>query len=110
MGPEPPAAGTFARAVDLAGVAIRFEKSELSAPSHTYGGANLSTCTSGFTVRNFVTLVNGVLTAAHCSNTQTYTQPPNGPAYALTFMGGRNDGNQDAQWMDSTGGHPELAQ
>lgn len=62
---------------------------------HTRGGANLSTCTSGFVARN-ASGVTGYLTAGHCGNTQTYYEF-DGVSYASTFISEIRDANQDVQ-------------
>lgn len=58
------------------------------------GGRPLSTCTSGFTVRNNSTGQVGVLTAGHCGNSQTYLDTWDN----LPFMSERYSGNHDIQW------------
>lgn len=60
------------------------------------GGANLSTCTSGFVVANSAG-TRGVTTAAHCGNTQSYFEF-NGTSYPMTFVAERNDADEDVQW------------
>lgn len=62
----------------------------------TRGGANLSTCTSGFVVPNGAG-TRGVLTAAHCGNTQTYSEF-GGTTYAMTFVSESLDADADVQW------------
>jgi hypothetical protein len=64
--------------------------------AHTRGGANLSTCTSGFVVQNSAG-TRGVLTAAHCGNTQTYFEF-GGTSYAITFVSESLDADADVQW------------
>lgn len=61
-----------------------------------YGGLSLSTCTSGFAVRNS-SGTKGITTAAHCSNTQTY----NGSN--LTFKSEQYTGSYDIQWHTAPG-------
>jgi len=60
------------------------------------GGANLSTCTSGFVVANSAG-TRGILTAAHCGNTQTYSGF-DGTTTATTFVSEILDADQDVQW------------
>ena len=76
---------------------IRFE--QLDAPvsdGHTRGGANLSTCTSGFVVKDS-NGVRGYITAGHCGNSQTYYEF-GGTSYATTFIDEIRDADQDVQW------------
>ena len=61
-----------------------------------YGGLNLRTCTSGFSVRNS-SGTKGVTTAAHCSNWQTY----NGTN--LPFKGSLSGAGYDIQWHSTPG-------
>lgn len=61
-----------------------------------YGGLALSTCTSGFTVRNS-SGVRGVSTAGHCGNTQSLA------GYSLTFRAERYSGSYDIQWHNASG-------
>ncbi|HYW09048.1 MAG TPA: S1 family peptidase [Longimicrobium sp.] len=60
------------------------------------GGANLSTCTSGFVVANSAG-TRGVTTASHCGNTQSYFEF-SGTSYAMTFVAERDDADEDVQW------------
>ncbi|MFQ5526715.1 MAG: S1 family peptidase [Thermoanaerobaculia bacterium] len=76
---------------------IRFEEIDVPASDgHTRGGANLSTCTSGFAVRHAVG-VKGYITAGHCGNNQTYSEF-GGVSYGTTFVDEIRDSNQDVQW------------
>lgn len=61
-----------------------------------YGGLPISTCTTGFTVRNSAG-TRGVSTSGHCGNSQSYS------GYALTFMGQAYTGSYDIQWHRRTG-------
>lgn len=61
-----------------------------------YGGLSLSTCTSGFAVKNS-SGTKGITTAAHCSNTQKY----NGTS--LTFKSEKYTGSYDIQWHTASG-------
>jgi len=60
-----------------------------------YGGASLSSCTSGFSVSNSL-YPNGLITAAHCSNSQTYTG-----GIALSFRAASS--TRDVQWHSVSG-------
>lgn len=62
---------------------------------HTRGGANLSSCTSGFVAKN-ASGVTGYLTAGHCGNSQTYSEF-GGTSYSSTFISEIRDANQDVQ-------------
>lgn len=64
---------------------VNFEQLALS------GGATLSTCTAGFTVRRSTGEL-GISTAAHCGNTQRFS------GVVLPFRGEDQSGNQDVQW------------
>lgn len=55
------------------------------------GGLPLSTCTTGFTVQNAAG-TKGVLTAAHCGNTQRFD------GTVLPFVSERRSGSADIQW------------
>ncbi|MFZ6030991.1 MAG: S1 family peptidase [Chloroflexota bacterium] len=61
-----------------------------------YGGLPLSTCTSGFTVRNSAG-TRGVSTAAHCGNSQSYA------GIALTYRGQVFRDYYDVQWHSASG-------
>ncbi len=61
-----------------------------------YGGLALTTCTSGFSVKNSGG-TKGVLTAAHCSNTQAYS------GTNLPFQGSAKCGSYDVQWHTAPG-------
>lgn len=61
-----------------------------------YGGLPISTCTTGFTVRNSAG-TRGVSTSGHCGNSQSYS------GYALTFMGEAYSGSYDIQWHRRSG-------
>jgi hypothetical protein len=65
---------------------------------HTYGGTDLSTCSGGFTVKETGTGVAGLLTAAHCDDSQTYFGFGSDGTYALTFKSEYRSGTTDAQW------------
>lgn len=61
-----------------------------------YGGLPLSTCTSGYTVRN-AGGTRGVTTAAHCGNSQSYA------GIVLTFQAQQYTGSYDIQWHRAPG-------
>jgi len=70
---------------------------ELSVDSaNIYAGLALRTCTSGFSVMHS-SGTKGVLTAAHCSNSQSY----NGTS--LPFAGSAEGGSYDVQWHTAPG-------
>lgn len=60
------------------------------------GGANMSTCTSGFVVANSAG-TRGILTAAHCGNSQSYSDF-DGTSTSTTFISEILDADQDVQW------------
>jgi streptogrisin C len=64
---------------------------------HTRGGADLSTCTSGFVVRHPSSGTRGYITAGHCGNNQTYFEF-GGVNYSTTFIDEIRDADQDVQW------------
>lgn len=72
------------------------------------GGGNLSSCTTGFVVKNSAG-TTGVTTAAHCGNSQTYTTF-GGTSYAMAFQSPEyNDADQDVQWHTTAQTeHPEF--
>lgn len=71
------------------------------------GGANLSTCTTGFVVANSAG-TRGVTTAGHCGSAQTYSDF-SGTSYATTFVAERFDADEDVQWHTTTGAEvPEF--
>jgi hypothetical protein len=79
------------------GQPLRIKRSEgRYGNQHTYGGAKLSTCTTGFTVKNG-SGTKGVLTSAHCDDPQTYYEA-DGTSYALTFKAAKEDADEDYQW------------
>jgi hypothetical protein len=107
----------FVHAVGAAGEAARAQGAELARQvghpvrvellavpeqdQHTRGGANVSSgCTTGFVVQNGAG-TQGVTTAAHCDNTQTY-QEFGGESYAITYEAGRLDADHDVQWHTTT--------
>ncbi len=89
------------------GQPVRFDMIDAPAgDGHTRGGANLSTCTSGFSV-NSGSGCNGFITAGHCGDTQTYYEF-GGTSYAATFQSEIRDANQDVQWHTTS--HIEYPQ
>lgn len=56
-----------------------------------FGGKALTTCTSGFSVKNS-SGTKGVTTAGHCNNSQSYS------GVSLPFMSGTTGGVYDIQW------------
>lgn len=71
----------------------------LAEPEHTddlHGGLHLSTCTSGFTVKNS-SGSRGITTSAHCGNTQSHG------GKALNFRSERLGGSYDIQWHNRSG-------
>lgn len=65
----------------------------LSTPTtDIYAGLGLSTCTSGFSVKKNSTGTNGITTAGHCNNSQSYASTN------LSWQDGRTYGSYDIQW------------
>jgi len=60
-----------------------------------YGGLPLSTCTSGFSVKEGIT--KGITTAGHCSNTKSYS------GNNLPFQSENWAGSYDIQWHTAPG-------
>lgn len=86
---------SFGRSLPAGVVVLPVER--LSTPEvDIYGGLAISTCTTGFSVQNG-SGTRGVSTAAHCSNTQSYS------GSALTYQSGDITGNQDVQWHTAPG-------
>ena len=91
---------------EILSVPVRIE--EVDAPvgdGHTRGGADISTCTSGFVVRHPTTGTRGYITAGHCGDNQTYSEF-GGVSYATTFIDEIRDADQDVQWHTTP--HIEL--
>lgn len=61
-----------------------------------YGGLSISTCTTGFYVKN-ASGTPGVTTAGHCGNSQSYGST------ALSFLGESYSGSYDIQWHNHSG-------
>jgi hypothetical protein len=62
-----------------------------------YGGLALSTCTSGFSVRHNSSGSLGIVTAAHCPNSQSYL------GSSLPFQSEAWGGWYDQQWHTAPG-------
>lgn len=104
-GPQEPSVEAVRAAESLTGVAIRYESATLAVDQHTYGGAVVGGCTTGFTVHHATG--DGVVTAGHCDNNQWYHQPPaTGIWYQMAWQSAMQDVDQDVQFEDST--HPEY--
>ena len=113
--PGPLRAADLAKMETLAGVPVRAEVTAAAErPGHTYGGKRAENedaqlqCTTGFTGRNTVTGVTGVVTAGHCIPELWYEESASLTPYPMTYMGQRFDDNQDLQWHTTT--HPEYPQ
>lgn len=89
---EPETAKAVEAAVSPVGVIWQVD--ELSQPT-TGGGGAMTTCTGGFTVKVVGGTQEGISTAGHCGNTQSYQGIP------LSLSGEASSGNADLQWMDS---------
>jgi len=66
-----------------------------------YAGLNLSTCTTGFSVKNVFTGVRGITTSGHCSNSQSYL------GTSLPMQHQAFGGSFDVQWHTTPGHIPE---
>jgi len=64
--------------------------------AYIYGGLSLSTCTSGFAVKNS-SGTKGITTAAHCSNSQSYS------GTSLPFQSQNHGTYYDIQWHTAPG-------
>lgn len=73
------------------------QTSALAEPEMLQGGSSVTSCTAGFTVRNNGTNEQGISTAAHCPNGQSFA------GTALPFRREDQQGNQDVQWNSSCG-------
>ncbi|MQA67544.1 MAG: hypothetical protein GEU76_16850 [Alphaproteobacteria bacterium] len=107
LGPDEIGEGELKALSEEAGVPVTVQQTAGPArKDHTYGGAAIGGCTTGFTVRDAVHGTFGVLTAGHpgCSNsTATYVEPPpSGIGYTMTLQGKRFDANQDFAWYRET--------
>jgi len=80
-------------------ITLRLVDDVQSSDHRVYGGAVLSTCTSGFGVRRYIghDLVYGLSTAGHCRNDQDY-----GDRNVLDFVGEHQGDWGDAQWHTSS--------
>ncbi len=94
------------RALELKGVVLHTkarvkEVSALSDPVHgseLHGGEHLSTCTSGFAVKN-ASGTQGITTAGHCRNAQSRS------GTALTLVEEWDGGSYDLQWHTGPNTH-----
>lgn len=83
--------------VELPAGVVVFQVARLSVSEvDIYGGLAISTCTTGFSVKNAAN-TRGVSTAAHCNDAQSYA------GNALTFQSADRTGNQDVQWHTAPG-------
>ena len=99
----------------LAGVPVVAKWAQPFQPSHTYGGklidkvmgSQVPFCTTGFTVKDAVSQLTGVMTAGHCSDDYWANGDPTyheSPAiwYVVDFSGLRWDRNQDFAWYQTS--------
>lgn len=77
------------------GLTVAPEEVDAHGEDAVYGGASLTSCTSGFSVFNSL-YPNALITAAHCSNTQTYTG-----GISLSFRA--ESTTRDVQWHSVSG-------
>ena len=91
QGAEPLLVALRDKGVDLDGVSVQVVGDVLRADDSLYGGQSMTTCTAGFTVvRNGST--RGLVTAAHCPDTQSQG------GYSLTFQQAHQGTWGDFQW------------
>jgi hypothetical protein len=92
-----PAAAAARAAIPVETGAAVLVVEQLPAPEALlYGGLPISTCTTGFYVKN-ASGTPGVTTAGHCGNSQSYGST------ALTFLGESYSGSYDIQWHNHSG-------
>lgn len=97
--------------IDPANFSSSLQKTNIQLPDHIeiirvdglsreatniYAGLALSSCTSGFSVKNS-SGTKGITTAGHCSNSQSYN------GVNLPFQGGYLGGAYDVQWHTAPG-------
>ncbi|MGI5286131.1 S1 family peptidase [Nonomuraea polychroma] len=80
----------------------RIELAPTAAGDGRRGGLHMSTCTSGFSVRNS-SGVQGILTAGHCGNTQSYRYYSSSTWYSTTYRAQARTSTADVQWHTATG-------
>lgn len=78
------------------------EISLFAAGDSNSGGLPLSTCTSGFAVRNSAG-TRGLLTAGHCGNSQSYSIYGFPGSYAMTYQAELRSASADLQWHTISG-------
>jgi streptogrisin C len=91
-----------------AGVPVTAEVMGPAKPHHTYGGHRIDAvllCTTGFSTKDAVSGLTGVLTAGHCAggagSQATYHDTAGFPPYSGTMSGKRWDANQDFAWYQT---------
>ncbi|MEM9595222.1 MAG: S1 family peptidase, partial [Acidobacteriota bacterium] len=90
--------GLAARSMDLPASVNVVQVDELSTvEADIYGGLPLRTCTSGFSVKKTSNGTKGISTAAHCSNSQTYS------GTNLPYQSGAYYSQYDVQWHTAPG-------
>ena len=88
-------------ASSLSGVPVQVETVDTPGGDANRGGRNLTSCTSSFTVSDAAG-TQGMLTAGHCSNAQSYyCFSGNGP-FAMTFVSEVRSATADLQWHTTT--------
>ncbi len=109
-GPTPIDEATLAKLADAAGVPVAAELADEVVTLAGYGGRKIDTglggCTTGFSVRDAVSGLTGVLTAGHCAegaqSAATY-HDADGTFDIVTMSGTRWDSNQDFAWYQTPG-------
>lgn len=83
--------------IELPAGVVLVNTAHLATPEVLMGGSSISSCTAGFTVRRNTTNEQGISTAAHCPNGQSYS------GTSLPFRSEDQQGNQDVQWNSTCG-------
>lgn len=82
-------------------IPVRIDVHDVPAADGYRGGIVLTSCTSGFTVRNPAGL-RGILTAAHCPEPQAYQPIGSKTWYVATYRNGLNNAYADVEWRSIT--------
>jgi hypothetical protein len=95
-----------------ANVQVAFSDAPVATSQNTYGGGDLGSCTSGFTVFRVSNGEEGVLAAGHCPNDLTYYPAPDRSSFEdpfdLDWIDGHRGPYGDVQWH--TTDHDDIAE
>ncbi|MFD4957878.1 S1 family peptidase [Microbacterium sp. NPDC058389] len=75
-------------------IALEVDPSLRTGEDALYGGGAMTGCTSGFSVKQLPAISNGIITADHCGNSQTFA------GIALTYRAGSS--TRDVQWHSTS--------